>query len=104
VIAQSGVDEANHMLQMAGPYMRPGYLLPIFDFEAGSGVLTAEQSAQFAIAFSDRINTVAGFRPGVYIGNNYSSPMNSVPSAAAVVAAYPVLWNARWPTSTSCAR
>src|SRR5207244_10976092 len=34
-IANTGIDEANHMLQISGPYMRPGYLLPVFDLEAG---------------------------------------------------------------------
>ena len=98
-VAHTGTDEANHMLQMARAYMRPGYLLPIFDLEAGSGIRTSEQLAQFAIAFSDRINAAAGFRPGIYIGGNYANPMNSIPSANAIVAAYPVTWNANWPTS-----
>jgi autotransporter-associated beta strand protein len=103
VIIQTGTDEANHMLQEAGPYMRPGYLLPIFDFESGSGVRSAEQQAQFAIAFSDRIYAVAGIRPGVYIGGNYASPMESVASAATLVSDYPVQWTARWPTNPNTA-
>ena len=28
-IRNSGTDEANHFIQMAGPWMRPGYLLPV---------------------------------------------------------------------------
>ncbi|MEX2308804.1 MAG: GH25 family lysozyme [Pirellulales bacterium] len=96
-VANTGTDEANHFIQMAGPWMRPGYLVPVFDFEAGSGIRTPEQLAQFAIDFSNRIYQVMGIRPAVYIGNNYASPMNSIPSAEEVVAAYPTLWTARWP-------
>ena len=96
-IANTGADEADHFIQMAGAWMRPGYLVPVFDFEAGAGIRTPEQLAQFSIDFSNRIYDVMGIRPAVYIGNNYSSPMESIPSSAAVVAAYPTLWVARWP-------
>jgi hypothetical protein len=39
-IANSGTDEADHFIQMAGPWMRPGYLVPVHDFEAGDGIRT----------------------------------------------------------------
>jgi autotransporter-associated beta strand protein len=100
-IANTGTDEANHFLQMAGAWMRPGYLLPVFDFEAGNGIRTPEELAQFAIDFSDRIYAVMGIRPAVYIGNNYASPMESIPSSEEVVAAYPTLWTARWPNQSN---
>src|SRR4051812_40805293 len=54
-IANSGTDEANHMLQMAGAWMRPGYLLPQLDFEDGVNERTGSESAQFALDFSNRI-------------------------------------------------
>ena len=56
------------------PWMRPGYLLPVFDFEAGTGIRTPSELAQFAIDFSDRIYEVKGIRPAVYIGSNYAQP------------------------------
>ncbi|MCI0331889.1 MAG: autotransporter-associated beta strand repeat-containing protein [Planctomycetes bacterium] len=96
-IPNNGTDEANHFLEMAGAWMRPGYLLPVFDFEAGAAQRTPSELAQFAIDFSDRIYAVKGIRPAVYIGNNYASPMDSIALADEVVAAYPTLWNARWP-------
>jgi len=100
-IANTGTDEANHMLEMAGAWMRPGYLLPIFDFEAGASERTPSQLAQFAVDFSNRIYAVKGIRPGVYIGNNYAAPMNNIPESAAIVAAYPTLWTARWPNQSN---
>jgi autotransporter-associated beta strand protein len=100
-IPNNGTDEANHFIEMAGPWMRPGYLLPVFDFEAGNGARTASELAQFAIDFSDRIYAVNGIRPAVYIGNNYSAPMNNIPESAEVAAAYPTLWNARWPNQSN---
>ena len=72
-IANSGTDEANHFLQMAGPWMRPGYLLPVHDFEAGDGARTANEMAQFAIDFSNRIYAVMGIRPLIYVNGNYAS-------------------------------
>ena len=39
-IPNSGADEANHFLQMAGAWMRPGYLVPVHDLEAGDGART----------------------------------------------------------------
>lgn len=95
-IANSGADEADHFIQMAGAWMRPGYLLPMFDFEAGSGIRTPSQLAQFAIDFSDRIYAVKGIRPTIYIGGNYANPMNSIPESAALVATYPVLITPRY--------
>jgi GH25 family lysozyme M1 (1,4-beta-N-acetylmuramidase) len=100
-IPNNGTDEANHFLQMAGAWMRPGYLLPVFDFEAGNGARTASELAQFAIDFSNRIYEVKGIRPAVYIGGNYANPMNSIAESAAVVAAYPTLWTARWPNQAN---
>ncbi len=101
VEANTGTDEANHFIESAGAWMRPGYLLPVFDFEAGSGIRTPSELAQFAIDFSDRIYEVKGIRPAVYIGNNYASPMNNIPESAEVVAAYPTLWTARWPNQAN---
>src|SRR4051795_1069557 len=59
-VANTGTDEANHFMQMAGPWMRPGYLPPMYDFEAGQSQRTAEQLAQFSIGFSNRIYQVMG--------------------------------------------
>jgi autotransporter-associated beta strand protein len=98
-IPNNGTDEANHMIESAGAWMRPGYLLPVYDFETGAAQRTPSELAQFAIDFSDRIYAVKGIRPAVYIGNNYASPMDSIPEAATIAAAYPTLWNARWPSS-----
>ena len=72
-IANSGTDEANHFMQMAGPWMRPGYLLPVHDLEAGDGVRTDNAMAQFAVDFSNRINEVMGIRPAVYVNGNYAA-------------------------------
>ncbi|MEX0642274.1 MAG: glycoside hydrolase family 25 protein, partial [Pirellulales bacterium] len=96
-VPNNGTDEANHFIEMAGAWMRPGYLPPVFDFEAGLGIRTASELAQFAIDFSDRIYAVKGIRPAVYTGANYAAPMNAIPESTTVVAAYPTLWIARWP-------
>ena len=98
-IANTGTDEANHFLEMAGSWMRPGYLLPVFDLEAGISERTPNQLAQFAIDFSNRIYAVKGVRPIVYIGGNYASDIANAtaPLPTEVVNAFPNLWSARWP-------
>jgi autotransporter-associated beta strand protein len=106
IAGNTGTDEADHFMQMAGAWMRPGYLLPVFDLEAGAG---GDALAQFALDFSDRIFATLRIRPCIYINGNYSTilqgataarrdalakPPADTPSAAAP--AYPALWNARY--------
>lgn len=94
-IANSGTDEANHFMQMAGPWMRPGYLLPVHDLEAGQSQRTSAQLSQFTVDFSNRIYEVMGIRPAVYTGQSYANYINST-----VPAVYPDLWIARWPQAS----
>jgi GH25 family lysozyme M1 (1,4-beta-N-acetylmuramidase) len=98
-IANTGADEADHFIQMAGPWMRPGYLLPVHDFEAGDGIRTADQMAQFVIDFSNRIYAVMGIRPLVYANGNYAANIlgNATASLRNQVVAGNTLWSARWP-------
>src|SRR5688572_4995243 len=117
-IRNSGADEADHFIQMAGPWMRPGYLVPIHDLEAGDGIRTDDEMAQFAVDFSNRIFERMGIRPGIYINGNYTAnilqpasqslrdqlarpPANSLNSPSVYAPAYPVLWVARWPNQTN---
>lgn len=109
-IANTGTDEADHFIQMAGPWMRPGYLVPVHDFE-GSLTRSDDALAQFCIDFSNRIYEKMGIRPAIYIGgsasdsvmqaassslrNQMAQPPASLPSV--VAPCYPTLWNARWP-------
>src|SRR6185295_11423001 len=70
-------------------------------FEAGASQRTPTELAQFAIDFSNQIYAVKGIRPQVYIGNNYANPMNNIAESAALVAAMPNLWSARWPNQSN---
>jgi len=99
-IANSGQDEADHFIQMAGAWMRPGYLLPVHDLETGDGIRSDNDMAQFAIDFSDRVFDVMGIRPAIYLNGNYANFVIGGASASLrnqVVEAYPRLWSARWP-------
>jgi autotransporter-associated beta strand protein len=98
-IANSGTDEADHFLQMAGAWMRPGYLLPVHDFEAGDGARTDDQMAQFVIDFSNRIHSVMGIRPLIYLSGNYAQNILGGASLSLrnQVVAGNLLWSARWP-------
>lgn len=92
-IANTGADEADHFLQMAGAWMRPGYLLPVYDFEAGAGIRTPAELTQFSIDFSNRIYEATGVRPIIYTGGNYVANHSLEP----IQEYFPVLWAARWP-------
>jgi autotransporter-associated beta strand protein len=102
-IANNGTDEANHFIQMAGPWMRPGYLLPIFDHEAGISQRTPNGLAQFAIDFSNRIYEEMGIRPGIYIGGSYSDDLESASQALQnqITQTYPTTWHPRWPNESN---
>src|SRR4030095_9878090 len=101
-IANSGADEADHFIQMAGPWMRPGYLLPVHDFEAGDGARTVDQMAQFVIDFSNRIYAVMGIRPLIYVNGNYAANILGTASLSlrTQVVAGNFLCSARWPNKT----
>lgn len=71
-IPNNGADEADHFIQMAGPWMRPGYIIPVHDLEAGDGIRTDNEMAQFCIDFSDRMYSVMGIRPFIYLNGNYA--------------------------------
>lgn len=97
-IANSGADEADHFIEMAGAFMRPGYLLPVFDLESGNPERTSNELAQFSIDFSDRIYETFGIRPTLYTGGNYSTYLQGASSALEdeLVEKFPTLWNARY--------
>ena len=104
VDGNTGADEATHFIQMAGAWMRPGYMMPMFDQEAGAG---SDFLVQFAVDFSNQIYASMKIRPCIYINGNYSSvfqgasqtlrdtlakPVSNTPSVTGP--AYPMLWNA----------
>jgi len=114
-IPNSAVDEANHFMEMAGAWMRPGYLVPVHDFEAGDGARTDVEMAQYALDFSNRIYEVMQIRPAIYINGNYAEYVLGGGTAAqraalaqqssnppsVVSPAYPTLWSARWPNQNN---
>ncbi len=114
-IANSGTDEADHFIQMAGPWMRPGYLVPVHDFEAGDGDRSDNELTQFCIDFSNRIYEKMGIRPAIYVNGNYTANILQTASASlrhqiaqppallpsVVAPCYSVLWVARWPNQAN---
>jgi autotransporter-associated beta strand protein len=90
-VANNGADEADHFIQMAGAWMRPGYLLPVLDLEAGAAQRSTTALSLFAIEFSDRVYERTGVRPMIYVNSSYAnSEVNST-----VAASMPHLWIAR---------
>ncbi|MEA2708392.1 MAG: hypothetical protein QOF78_993, partial [Phycisphaerales bacterium] len=92
-VANTGADEARHFLQQAGPWMKPGYLLPVYDFEAGERQLNATQQSVFSVAFANTILASRGIQTICYVNQNYA--INE--ADATLPAAMPINWVARWP-------
>jgi autotransporter-associated beta strand protein len=101
---------------MAGPWMRPGYLAPVLDFEDGNGVRTDGELTQFALDFGNRIYAAMGIRPAIYINSAYAqnvlaggtttqrnqlAQQPSLPPGLATSPTFPTLWSARWPAGPS---
>jgi autotransporter-associated beta strand protein len=91
IVTNTGADEANHFLQQAGNWMRPGYLLPVLDAEAGQSQRSSANLSQFYIDFANRIKQVVGVAPIIYINQNYANYVT-----AEVAAVMPNNWEARW--------
>jgi GH25 family lysozyme M1 (1,4-beta-N-acetylmuramidase) len=105
-IANTGTDEANHMLSISGRYMRPGYLLPVYDNEAGASQRTPDQLAQFINDFGQTIFNAKGVFPIVYASTSYASdPATSGNQSGyirpSVALKMPNLWLARWPNQSN---
>ena len=98
IVSNTGADEADHFIEMAGAWMRPGYLMPVHDLEAGEGFRSDNQLAQFTLDFSDRIHEVMGIRPAIYVNGNYAHNVIGGASStlrSQVVESHPILWVAR---------
>jgi autotransporter-associated beta strand protein len=73
----TAADEAQHYLNHAGMYMKPGYLLPVLDLEgkAGieSGVLSQADLTTWSIDFINAINATTGVNPIVYTSSSFNT-------------------------------
>jgi autotransporter-associated beta strand protein len=102
-IPNDPVDEANHYLDMAGAWLRPGYLIPMYDFEGVENTRTDNQLAQFSKSFSDRIFEVTGVRPLIYTNGSHAQNVigqATNPSAAEIVSLFPNLFMSRYPAGS----
>src|SRR5947207_846150 len=68
--AHTATDDADHYLERAGMYMKPGYLLPVFDLEAGNTTYTAAGLTAWGMEFVNRINSLKGIYPIVYTNSS----------------------------------
>lgn len=76
IATNTGLDEANHFLEKAGAYMKPGWFRPVLDLEQGETRTTADLT-NWALEFSDRIFAVKGVRPIIYCNINYANQVDS---------------------------
>jgi autotransporter-associated beta strand protein len=110
VAGNTGADEADHYIEYASAYMRPGYLMPILDYEEGAGA----EYVQFTIDFSNRLYERMKIRPGIYVGGSRSANMEGATASqkdqlakpatftpSVVGPAFPMLWNPYYANNTN---
>jgi hypothetical protein len=71
--AHTAADDAQHYLNRAGMYMKPGYLLPVFDLEAGNTTYTTQGLTNWALEFTNTILAAKGITPIVYVNSSYAN-------------------------------
>ena len=73
VTTHTAADDANHYLERAGMYMKPGYLLPVYDLESGNTLHTAASLTAWGMEFMNTIQTAKGILPIVYTNSSYNN-------------------------------
>src|SRR5207302_8800615 len=78
----SGADlEAHHFWAVAGCYIKPGYLMPVVDFETNPGTSIADTSAWINRWCDDVVNYAAlsgvTVRPLVYADHNHTPMLDN---------------------------
>jgi autotransporter-associated beta strand protein len=69
----TGANEAVHYMNIAGNYMKPGYLLPVVDMEAQFAGMTPTQLTNFILDMVTTIEAEKGITPIVYSNTSYAN-------------------------------
>jgi autotransporter-associated beta strand protein len=72
-MAHTAADDAQHYLNRAGMYMKPGYLMPVFDLEIGNTSYTTQGLTDWALQFCNTILAAKGIYPVVYTSSSYNN-------------------------------
>ena len=62
-------EQANHMIEMARAWMRPGYLLPVHDLEAGISQRTSDELAHVVDILPTCLDVAGATYPEAYDGH-----------------------------------
>lgn len=69
----TAADDAQHYLNYAGMYMKPGFLLPVFDLEGSSSSLSTSALTTWSLDFIDTIFQAKGINPIVYTSSSFNT-------------------------------
>lgn len=70
----TAADDAQHYLNHAGMYMKPGYLLPVLDLEGGdASILSQSALTTWSIDFINTIFSAKGINPIVYTSSSFNN-------------------------------
>jgi autotransporter-associated beta strand protein len=73
--------DATHYLERAGMYMKPGYLLPVFDMEDGNVEHSQASLTAWSNEWIDTIYNAKGIYPIVYTSSSYNNDEVGAPLA-----------------------
>jgi autotransporter-associated beta strand protein len=69
----TAADDAQHYLNHAGMYMKPGFLLPVLDLEGSSNALSTAALTTWSIDFINTIAQAKGINPIVYTSSSFNT-------------------------------
>jgi len=79
----SAMDEANHFVSVAGNYIGDGFLPPVLDLEDPNSnthldqLYTSSGLTNWVQTWMDRVETLTGVRPIIYLNSNYANFLQS---------------------------
>jgi GH25 family lysozyme M1 (1,4-beta-N-acetylmuramidase) len=79
----SATDEANHFVSIAGNYIGDGFLPPVLDLEDPNAnthldqLYTASGLTNWVQTWMNRVETLTGVRPIIYLNSNYANFLQS---------------------------
>ena len=72
-LGNSASDEATWFVNVAGNYIKPGYLRPVLDVEKGGGSLSNTALSNWITTWMDTVKSKTGVEPIIYTNRNYAT-------------------------------
>ena len=71
-LGNDAIDEAQHFINVAGSYLKSGYLRPVLDLEVGSNIGIQDLS-NWVHTWMNTVKSITGVQPILYVNSNYAN-------------------------------